>query len=199
MPGNDAPRLPRAFFDRPTLRVARDLVGCRLVHVDPDDGCTRRARIVETEAYIGVRDLACHASKGRTPRTEVMFGAPGHAYLYLIYGLHWCFNVVTESSGNACAVLVRAAEALENCDGSLSGPGLFTRAMHLDGRRNGADLTGDGLWLESRVGTRPRIVAGTRVNVAYAGAWASRPWRFAEDQQPTVSRPRPFRMKKVTR
>lgn len=191
--------MDRAFFSRPTLRVAKDLVGCRVVHVDPDDGRIRKARIVETEAYVGVRDLACHASKGRTPRTEVMFGAPGHAYLYLIYGLHWCFNVVTEPEGNACAILIRAGEALEQCDGGLSGPGLFTRAMHLDGRRNGEDLTGDSLWLEGRAGLMPKIVTGPRVNVGYAGAWAGRPWRFAEDQQSAVSRPRPFRLNKVKR
>lgn len=181
------------------MRVARDLVGCRLVHRDPDEGTLRRARIVETEAYVGVKDLACHASKGRTRRTEVMFGEPGHAYLFLIYGVHWCFNVVTEPAGNGCAVLVRAAEPLQNCDGELSGPGRLTRAMGLDGRHNGEDLTGDVLWLEARVGPRPRIVAAPRVNVDYAEAWAEKPWRFAEDQQPAVSRPRPFRLDRVKR
>lgn len=194
MPDYDTLRLPRAFFKQPTLHVAQELIGCRVAHVSPDDGVVRTARIVETEAYVGVNDLACHASKGRTPRTEVMFGAPGHAYLYLIYGLHWCFNVVTEPTGSACAVLIRAAEGLEHCEGSLSGPGRFSRAMHLDGRRNGHDWTGSALWLEPREGARPTIVTGARVNVAYAGAWADRPWRFAEDQQPAVSVPRPFRL-----
>lgn len=190
-------RLSLAFFDRPTVRVARDLVGCDVVHVDPDDGTVRRARIVETEAYVGVRDKACHASRGLTPRTRAMFGPPGHAYLYLIYGMYWCFNVVTEAAGRACAVLVRAAVPVENCDSHLSGPGAFCRAMHLDGRRYAEPLDGDVLWLEGRSGRRPRIVSGPRVNVDYAGAWAARPWRFAQDQQPAVSRPRPFRLQRT--
>jgi DNA-3-methyladenine glycosylase len=182
-------KLPRAFYDRPTLRVARELVGAVVVHVDPD-GVERRARVVETEAYVGGRDLASHASKGMTPRNRAMFGPPGHAYLYLIYGMHWCFNVVTREEGRPEAVLVRAAVALEHCDGHLSGPGAFCRAMHLDGRRYGADLTGDALWLEPR-GQRPVIVSGPRVNVDYAGAWALKPWRFAAQSERAVSRPRP--------
>jgi DNA-3-methyladenine glycosylase len=153
----------------------------------------RRARIVETEAYVGPQDLACHASKGRTKRTEVMFGPPGHAYLYFIYGVHWCFNVVTGPAGHAAAVLVRAAVPLQHCDGHLSGPGAFCRALHLDGRRYGADLCGPELFIGPRVG-RPRLVVSPRVNVDYAGPWARRPLRFAVDQEPAVSRPRPFRL-----
>lgn len=187
-------KLPREFYARPTVTVARGLLGCTVVHVDPDDGRERRARIVETEAYVGERDLACHAARGRTARTEVMFGPPGHAYVYLIYGMHWCFNVVTQPAGRAEAVLVRAAVAVERCDGHLSGPGAFCRAMHLDKRRYGADLCGDAVWVEPREGPRPRVVVGERVNVAYAGAWARKPWRFAVDQEPAVSRPRPFRL-----
>lgn len=182
-------RLLRAFYDRPTLRVARDLLGAVVVHVD-FDGVERRARIVETEAYIGGRDLACHASKGLTPRNRAMFGPPGHAYLYLIYGMYWCFNVVTRAEGKPEAVLVRAAVPLSNGDGHLSGPGAFCRAMHLDGRRYGTDLTGDELFIEPRE-KRPKSVSGPRVNVDYAGTWALKPWRFAVQGERAVSRPRP--------
>jgi DNA-3-methyladenine glycosylase len=182
-------KLGRDFFDRPTLKVARDLLNGVVVHVDPE-GVERRARIVETEAYVGEGDLACHASKGRTPRNRVMFGPPGHAYLYLIYGMHWCFNVVTREEGRPEAVLVRAALPLLHCDGHLSGPGAFCRAMYLDGRRYGTDLTGDELWMEPR-DRRPKVVAGPRVNVDYAGAWALKPWRFAVQGERAVSRPRP--------
>ncbi len=187
-------KLPREFYARPTVQVARDLLGCALVHRDPDDGRERRCRVVETEAYCGAKDLACHAAKGRTARTEVMFGEPGHAYLYLIYGMYWCFNVVARPPGLAEAVLVRAAVPLAHCDGHLSGPGALCRGLHLDGRRYGADLCGDALYLEAREGPRPRIVTGERVNVDYAGVWARKRWRFAIDQEPAVSRPRPFPM-----
>lgn len=186
------PRLPRSFYARPAIELAPDLLGCRVVHVDPDSGVVRAARIVETEAYAGVEDKACHASKGRTARTEVMFGEPGHAYLFLIYGMHWCFNVVCDRAGVGAAVLVRAATEVQDCDGHLSGPGAFCRALHLDGRRYGADLTGDELHLLAPDQLPERIVTGPRVNVDYAGEWAGRPWRFAIDQEPAVSRPRPF-------
>ncbi len=184
-------KLSRAFYARPTLQVARGLLGCTAVHRYPD-GIERRARIVETEAYVGSRDLACHASKGRTPRTEVMFGPPGHAYVYLIYGMHWCFNVVTREAGRPEAVLVRAAVPIIACDGHLSGPGAFCRALHVDGRRYGEDLCGEVLFIEARTGPAPKVVQSPRVNVAYAGAWAQRPWRFAIDGERAVSRPRPF-------
>lgn len=185
--------LPRAFFARPTVRVARELVGATVHHVSPKDGVLRAARIVETEAYVGVRDLACHASKGMTERTRVMFGEAGHAYVYLIYGMYWCFNIVTASEGEGCAVLVRAAVGVANTPDSLSGPGVFCREMHIDGRRYGVDLTdGRALWVEPRVGRKPRIVSAPRVNVDYAGVWAKKPWRFAEEGERAVSRPRPF-------
>ena len=185
-------KLSRDFFDRPTTRVARDLLGCVVVHRDPVTGLERRARLVETEAYVGTRDKACHASRGLTPRTATMFGPPGHAYVYLIYGMHHCFNVVTRPSGHAEAVLVRAAVPVDACDGHLSGPGAFCRAMAITRDLNGIDLCGDRLWLESREGRRPRVVTGPRVNVDYAGSWAARPWRFAVEGEPAVSRPRPW-------
>ena len=115
------------------------------------------------------------------------------SYVYFIYGVHWCFNVVTGHEGQAAAVLVRAAVPIEGCDGHLSGPGAFCRALHLDGRRYGADLCGHELFVSARVG-RPRLVVGPRVNVAYAGRWAHEPLRFFVDGEPAVSRPRPFRL-----
>lgn len=187
-------RLGQAFFERGAAAVARDLLGCTLVHVDVDTGEARRARIVETEAYVGPHDLACHAAKGRTRRTEVMFGPGGRAYVYLIYGMYHCFNVVTGREGVPAAVLVRACVPLEGCLGHLSGPGAVCRALGIDLRRYGADLRGDALFLEPRTGPRPRVVRGPRINVDYAGSWAARPLRYAVDQEPAVSRPRPFRL-----
>ncbi|MEK6606151.1 MAG: DNA-3-methyladenine glycosylase, partial [Myxococcota bacterium] len=135
--------LGREFYERPTLAVARDLLGCVLVH---EAGGVRRAgRIVEVEAYVGQDDRACHAARGRTRRTEVMFGPPGRAYVFLVYGMHHCLNVVTEREGFPAAVLLRALEPLdlpEGIDGSASGPGRLCRAMAVDRRMNGADLTG---------------------------------------------------------
>src|SRR5207237_6379251 len=103
-------------------------------------GVPRVGRVVETEAYLGPHDLAAHSARGRTPRTEVMFGPPGHAYVYLIYGVHHCLNVVTEAEGRASAVLLRALEPVCNLDGKANGPGLLCRAMHVDRRLNGHDL-----------------------------------------------------------
>ena len=146
---------PRAFFERSTLAIARDLIGMHLVH---DDGTRlRRGRIVETEAYQGPRDLAAHSSRGRTARTEVMFGAPGHAYVYFIYGFWNCLNVVTGAPGVPHAVLLRALEPVAGLGERASGPGLLCRAMGIDRRFNGIDLLGDELWLEAGHGAAPRL------------------------------------------
>src|SRR5437879_9811505 len=117
-------KLGRAFYERPAIDIARDLLGKILVHRVGKR--TLRARIVETEAYVGEHDLACHASKGRTKRTEVMFGPAGHAYVYFIYGMYDMLNIVCAHEGNAQAVLVRAAEAI-NFEADLSGPGKLCR------------------------------------------------------------------------
>jgi len=180
-------KLPHAFFARSTLAVARELIGMRLVHDDGDG--VRAGRIVETEAYLGPRDLAAHSSRGRTARTEVMFGPPGHAYVYFIYGFWNCLNVVTAAPGVPHAVLVRALEPLEGISERTWGPGLLCRAMHIDRRLNGVDLAGHVLWLErARARAAPlRVARSPRIGVDYAGAWAQRPWRFFDRASAYVS------------
>ena len=168
--------LSRVDFNRPTVTVARSLIGKYLVR--SVDGRVLAGKIVEVEAYVGPLDKACHASKGRTQRTEVMFGPAGVAYVYLIYGMYHCLNVVTEREEFPAAVLIRAVEI----DGELiDGPGRLCRALQIDRSLNRADLTsGKSLWFEDRglsvrkgeVGTYPRI------GVYYAGEWAKKPWRF---------------------
>jgi DNA-3-methyladenine glycosylase len=167
----------RAFFARSALAVARELIGMHLVH---DDGRrVRRGRIVETEAYLGPRDRAAHSSRGRTRRTEVMFGPPGYAYVYFIYGFWNCLNVVTAKEGMPHAVLLRALEPLEGVTDKTWGPGLLCRAMHVDRSLNGADLRGAELWIEKpRHAVRVSIGRSARIGVDYAGDWALRPWRF---------------------
>lgn len=196
----EARRLDRTFYAAEPARVARALLGKVLVHLDAGDGSSapvrRAARIVETEAYGGEEDLASHARFGRTPRSAVMFGPPGHAYVYLVYGLSHCFNVVTGREGRASAVLVRAAEPVEGCLHATTGPGNLCRALAIHRRlHDGADLTAAGaaLWLEDAPPPRQAVAAGPRVNVAYAGEeWANRPWRFALSGNRAVSRPWPW-------
>jgi DNA-3-methyladenine glycosylase len=179
-------KLPRSFYARETLTVAKDLIGMHLVHVCP--GHRHVARIVETEAYKGPQDLAAHSARGRTARTEVMFGPPGHAYVYLIYGMWHCLNVVTAAVDVPHAVLIRAAEPLAGVDEVTHGPGLLCRAVHIDRNLNGADLEGTALWIEDSEDHRPRRVArSARIGVAYAEAWASKPWRFYDPSSPYVS------------
>ena len=168
--------LPRAYFNRPTVTVARSLVGKYLVR--EIDGRILAGKIVEVEAYVGSQDKACHASKGRTQRTDVMFGLGGVAYVYLIYGMYHCLNVVTEREEFPSAVLIRAIEI----DGALiDGPGRLCRALQIDRRLNRVDLTiGESIWFEDRgvLVKRGEVVAHPRVGVDYAGAWAKKPWRF---------------------
>jgi DNA-3-methyladenine glycosylase len=183
----DARKPPRSFFERGTLSVARALIGMHLVH---DDGhAVRAGRIVETEAYLGPRDLAAHSARGRTRRTEVMFGPAGHAYVYFIYGFWNCLNVVTGRPGVPHAVLLRALEPLGSLSESTWGPGLLCRALHIDRRLNGTDLRGETLWLEYPPTRAPavRIARATRIGVDYAGEWARRPWRFFDRDSPFVS------------
>jgi DNA-3-methyladenine glycosylase len=178
--------LPRQFYAGRTLAVARQLIGMHLVH---DDGATRRVgRIVETEAYQGPEDLAAHSARGRTPRNDVMFGPPGHAYVYFIYGFWYCMNVVTREEGVPHAVLLRALEPMEGITDKTWGPGLLCRAMNIDRALNGSDLLGTKLWLERPIGAkRTRIATATRIGVDYSGDWAQRPWRFFDRDSPYVS------------
>ena len=170
-------KLPREFYDRDTVEVAKDLLGKHLVHVS--GGVMRVGRIVETEAYLGPHDLAAHSAKGLTPRTKVMFGPPGHAYVYLIYGMYHCMNVVTQREGLASAVLLRALEPVKHIEDRTQGPGLLCRAMHIDRKQNGHDLTSDDLYVADPGAHRKlTIVKRPRVGVDYAGHWARRLLRF---------------------
>ncbi|WP_275423374.1 DNA-3-methyladenine glycosylase [Geomonas subterranea] len=179
--------VPRSFYDRDTVDVAHDLLGAFLVH--DVAGEVRVGKIVEVEAYLGVTDLAAHSSRGLTPRTSVLFGPPGFAYVYLIYGIHFCLNVVTEREGNACAVLLRALEPVRNIGTRASGPGLLCRAMGIDLRHNRHDLESNDLFIAPRDEAQPRrIVARPRIGVAYSGVWATKPLRFYLEGNPYVSR-----------
>jgi DNA-3-methyladenine glycosylase len=179
-------KLPRPFYARETLVVARELLGMYLVHAGPEG--EQVGRIVETEAYKGPLDLAAHSSKGRTRRTEVMFGPPGHAYVYLIYGFWNCLNVVTAADGMPHAVLLRGLEPVRGITATTHGPGLLCRALHIDRSLNGADLLGDTLWLEKPARYRaPSVARGPRIGVDYAGHWAKKPWRFFDKDSPYVS------------
>lgn len=190
--------LPRAFYARPAPVVARALVGCVLVHDSPEG--RQSGRIVEVEAYRGERDPASHAFRGITPRTRVMFGPPGHAYVYFTYGMHHCINLVCEAEGAAGAVLVRALQPLEGLDlmrerratqedtRLARGPGCVTQALGIDRRHDGVDLTRGALFVADlprvregfRLGSGPRI--GIRVGL-------DRNWRFWLADHPCVTRP----------
>ena len=187
MPAPSEP-LPRAFYDRDTVAVARDLLGKHLVHVSR--GVERVGRIVEVEAYLGTNDLASHSSRGKTGRTSVMFGPPGHAYVYLVYGMHCCMNVVTERDGHASAVLIRAVEPVKNIDRSTRGPGRLCKAMRIGLGLNGKDLTRGKFHLSDPPMTEPLpIVKRARIGVDYAGHWAKRLLRFYIRGNPFVSKP----------
>jgi DNA-3-methyladenine glycosylase len=179
--------LPRSFYDRDTIVVAQELLGKHLVHVV--DGVRRVGRIVETEAYLGPHDLAAHSARGLTPRTRPMFGPPGHAYVYLIYGMHWCMNVVTEPEGKAAAVLLRALEPVENVEARTQGPALLCKALGITGTLTGHDLLSNDLHIRAPRSEPPiRIVKRPRIGVDYAGHWAKRLLRFYVKDNPFVSK-----------
>ncbi|MEO8246754.1 MAG: DNA-3-methyladenine glycosylase [Chloroflexota bacterium] len=192
-----SPLPDRAWFDRPALAVARGLLGARLVHDAPAGRVA--GTIVEVEAYTGPEDLAAHSSRGMTPRNRVMFGEPGHVYVYLVYGLHHCANVVCGPGGKPEAVLLRAAAIDEGIEiarqrrGSVAdarlaaGPGNLGRAFGLDRSHDGLDLLASPVRIElgTRIGTVRR---GPRIGVDYAGEWAARPYRLWTDGDPHVSR-----------
>jgi DNA-3-methyladenine glycosylase len=180
-------KLGRAFYDRDTIAVARELLGKYLVHASR--GVKRIGRIVEVEAYLGAHDLAAHSSKGLTERTKVMFGPPGHAYVYLIYGMYYCMNVVTEEEGHGSAVLLRAIEPVKNVAGRTQGPGLLCQAMQIDQRLNSHDLLSDDFYIAAPPNAEfLEIVKRPRVGVGYAKHWARRHLRFYIEGNPFVSR-----------
>lgn len=168
--------LGASFFDRPADRVARELLGASLV-MRAGDGRLTRHVIFETEAYLGAHDLACHGSRGPTRRNATMFGAAGHWYVYLCYGMHWMLNVVTGAEGVPAAVLIRGV-------GDHVGPGRLTKALGIDRSFDGLPAARRaGLWLESGGQPVPRrlIERTPRIGVGYAGEWAEKPLRFLVD------------------
>ena len=168
--------------------VAREMLGKLLVRAS--DGLERIGRIVEVEAYLGPHDLAAHSSKGLTARTKVMFGPPGHAYVYFIYGMYYCMNVVTEAQGHASAVLLRAVEPIKNIEGRTQGPGLVCKAMQIDKSLNAHDLLSDDFYLSEPGVCEPiTIIKRPRVGVGYARHWAKRHLRFYIKGNPFVSQP----------
>lgn len=164
-------RLTAEFFQRDVLEVAPDLIGKILIRKFNRETIGRYL-ITETEAYRGEEDLACHASKGRTPRTEVMYHAGGKIYVYLIYGMYQMLNFVTERESIPHAVLIRGIEG-------YNGPGKLTRHLQIDKTFYGEDLAlSDRLWIEDNEGFNPVYTTGPRVGIDYAGDWKDKPWRF---------------------
>ena len=185
--------LPRRFYERNAVKVAPALLGCVLLRRQP--GGWISGRIVETEAYVGEHDLACHARVGRTARTEVMYGPPGRAYVYLIYGIHQMLNCVCGPGGDANAVLIRAVEPLPDSlpwlHGSGCGPGNVCKAFGVALRHNRDDLCSAGaeLVIAARRPPRPRVVRTPRIGVDYAGPWAQELLRFCDARSTHLSRP----------
>jgi len=184
--------LEASFFDRDTRTVARDLLGKVLVR--ELDGHRLWGRLVEVEAYLGPDDLAAHSRGGRrTARTEVMFGAPGHAYVYFTYGMHWCLNFVTREAGVPQAVLVRALDPGPGV-GRCAGPGLVTRALSIDRALNGAALLPPDLYVVDDGAPRGRVYVTPRIGVQGTGRWEKRLLRYCLDS-PYLSRPIPKALK----
>jgi DNA-3-methyladenine glycosylase len=184
--------LPRSFYAGDGLSVAAALLGKYVVRRLPD-GSERAGRVVETEAYVGPDDQASHARRGPTPRAAIMFGPPGRAYVYLIYGVSHCLNVVCDRDGFPSAILVRALEPAEGVAGGTDGPGKLCKALGITRADNGADLCdpAGGLWLEDRGGPHARVLSTPRIGVDYAGEWAARPWRFVDAESRWLSRKLP--------
>lgn len=194
--------LPREFYARPVLSVAKACIGKLLVHLTKQGPCV--GRIVETEAYRGPQDRAAHSFGGRrTARTEVMFGPPGYAYVFFVYGMHYQFNVVTTKRDAPHAVLVRAVEPVHGLEWMAkrrhlpetsreltNGPGKLCQAMAIGREAYGLDLCAPPLFLAE--GPRTRSESSPRIGVDYAGDWAEKPWRFFDPKSRYVSRARPL-------
>jgi len=197
----EAMRLPREYYARSVLAVAREAIGKLLVHRTAEGETA--GRIVEAEAYRGPADLAAHSARGLTRRTAAMYGPPGHAYVYLLYGVSWAMNLVVAKEGAPHAVLIRALEPVRGIElmslrrnrpadsrELTNGPGKLTQALGITGAHYGADLCGGSLFLEEGA-RRAALGRSPRINVAYSGAWANRRWRFFERGNPFISvRPR---------
>lgn len=179
-------KLTRDFYERNTLIVAQDLLGKYLVHVVDDKEYI--GKIVEVEAYLGPHDLAAHSAKGHTKRTAVMFGPAGFAYVYLIYGIYYCMNVVSGVTGTGAAVLLRAVEPVKNINMRTQGPGLLCKAMHINTSLNAHDLTSDNFYIAAAEHALLTIIKRPRVGVDYAGHWARRLLRFYIKGNPYVSK-----------
>jgi DNA-3-methyladenine glycosylase len=191
-------KLARNFYEQLTVQAAQRLLCKYLVRVHPDGVTT--GMILETEAYVGLGDKASHASRGQTPRNAVMFGPAGFAYVYVIYGMHYCLNAVTEHEGYPAAVLIRAVQPCEGLELMrarrrkedirllANGPGNLCQAFGIERGLNGADLCGDILFVEDRKVNPAEIVTTTRVGVGYAGPWKEMPWRFYIAGQPGISK-----------
>lgn len=199
--------LDRTFFNQDSIVVAKALLGKTLVH--EVNGQTIMASIVETEAYMGIEDKAAHSYNGRrTARTEIMYGAPGFAYVFLIYGIHACFNTVTREAGVPQAVLIRAVEPVSGLDsmaharfgkpyseltgsqivGLTNGPGKLCQAMSIDTSDNGTDLCGKRLYIADSDDAEFNIISATRIGIDYAEEAKDYPWRFFIEGNPYVSR-----------
>lgn len=169
-------RLKKDFFENDTVWVAKNLLGKILVNRNGKK--ITRALITETEAYCGFNDKASHASRGMTPRNKLMFGPAGHAYIYLVYGMHYCLNVVTEKENYPAAVLIRGVKIAGN-EKDLNGPGKLTKFLNIGKNLNGEDMTkSNALWIENSNGAAFRMNKGPRIGVDYAGDWAKKYWRF---------------------
>jgi len=177
-PPSTLSKLDHSFFARPAIELAPELIGSILVR--RVRGREFQARIVETEAYVGPHDLACHAAKGRTRRTEVMFGPAGRAYVYLIYGMYDMLNIVASDIDDPQAVLIRGAVPLDGWQADLSGPGKLTRALKITRAQNGLDLTGDRLFLLRDPAYQPQLVTTRRIGIDYAREWRDALLRFVE-------------------
>ena len=183
--------LPREFYERPTLKVAKELLGKVLIKKTPSG--IIQSKIVDVEAYVGPKDKACHASKGRTTRTEIMFGPAGFTYVYLIYGMYHCLNIVTEREEYPAAILIRGLEHLGEEDAParqirIDGPGRVCRFLEIDRTHNGLDATlGTNLWIEDHglAISRKQTQALPRIGVDYAGEWAKKLWRFCLPAPPS--------------
>ena len=180
-------QLDREFFEQDAKQLAEAFLGTIMVR--RVGRSVRRARVVETEAYLGPKDLASHSSKGRTARTEVMFGPAGHAYVYFVYGMHWMFNVVAGTTGEAHAVLVRAAEPLDGWEVDLSGPAKLAKGFGIGRPENGVDLVEGGeIYFVADAEYRPRIVTRKRIGIDYSKHWKNRLLRFIDVANPVAKK-----------